>query len=76
MPAILDFVFMLISSIINWILNIFDFIKSFLFDFPYFVTKIIDQLPDFVRSGITTIVICICTVFALKVIKHIKETVL
>lgn len=63
------------NSIVN-IDKLFNYLASVVFGIPTILMKLFNNLPEFLRSGVLVVSVCIVFVLILKIIKTVRDATL
>lgn len=77
--SIWNFILALFEFLGNSVVNIdkvFNYLSSIVFDIPTILMNLFNNLPEFIRSGILVVSVCIVFVLVLKIIKTIRDATL
>lgn len=64
-----------LGFIFNSLVNLLDFISVYILDLPVVLFTMFSELPEFMQTGISIILGTIVLLFVMKIIKHVRETV-
>lgn len=64
-----------LGFIFDSLINLLDFISIYILDLPAVLFTMFSKLPDFMQTGISIILGSIVLIFVMKVIKHVRETI-
>jgi len=64
-----------LGFIFDSLINLLDFISVYILDLPVVLFTMFSELPDFMQTGISIILGTIVLLFVMKIIKHVRETV-
>lgn len=77
--SIWSFILALFEFLGNSVVNIdkvFNYLSSIVFGIPTILMNLFNNLPEFIRSGILVVSVCIVFVLILKIIKIIRDATL
>lgn len=74
MSQVLEFISLFIVNLIDFIISVFEFLWAFIVEFPLFLAQMFSVMPEFVRTGVTLIVVFFCIMLTLRVISLIRES--